>query len=182
MRRGKAVKALTPKARPFHDRQVKGLQDCANREGRKRGSLLHRVPVPLPMVRTPLLRSLDADRWGPRSTQNGHSQLQRRPREHNWEPPPPTRRPDSPRPRHAHGVPCPRHATQVRPTPDAWVCPAPGVLLVCHSPDQHALSVHPAPTPNSRRGPQASLLPPGETQGQANPPHRDNPSFLSADL
>ena len=137
MRRGKAVKALTPKARPFHDRQVKGLQDCANREGRKRGSLLHRVPVPLPMVRTPLLRSLDADRWGPRSTHNGHSQLQRRPREHNWEPPPThatprfappparsrcampqTRHPGSPRPR-CLGLPRPRRAPGVplpRPT------------------------------------------------------------------
>ena len=41
MRRGKAVKALAPKARPFHDRQVRGLRDCANREGGIRGSLLH---------------------------------------------------------------------------------------------------------------------------------------------
>ena len=67
MRQGKAVKALTPKARLFRDHQVRGLRDCANREGRIRGSLLHQVPVPLPVVRTPLLRSLDADPWGPRS-------------------------------------------------------------------------------------------------------------------
>ena len=71
MRRGKAVKALIPKARPFCNRQVRGLRDCANKEGRIRGSLLHRVPVPLPVVRTPLLCSLDADLWGPRSARNG---------------------------------------------------------------------------------------------------------------
>ena len=61
MRRGKAVKALTPKARPFRDRHVRGLRDCANREGGKRGSLLHPVPVPLPEAHTPPLRSLHAN-------------------------------------------------------------------------------------------------------------------------
>ena len=76
------VKALTPMARPFCDRQVRGLRDCANREGGICGSLLHPVPpapVPLPVVRTSPLRSLDADRWRPRSPRNGHSQLQWRP-------------------------------------------------------------------------------------------------------
>ena len=76
MPRGKAVKALTPKARPFRDHQVRGLRDCANREGIIRSSLLHRIPVPLPVVRTPPLRSLDADPWGLRSAQNGPSQPQ----------------------------------------------------------------------------------------------------------
>ena len=135
MPRGKAVKALTPKTRPFRDSQVRGLQDCANREGRICHSQLHRVPVPLPVVHTPLFRSWDADPWGPRSAWNGRSQLQ-------WQP----------------------MRAQLGP-------PAPDALLV-----------RPTPMPTSRRGPQASLPPPGETQGQANPPHRDNPSFLSADL
>ena len=49
-------KGLDPKARPFCHRQVRGLQDCANREGRMRGSLRHLAPVPLPVVRTPPLR------------------------------------------------------------------------------------------------------------------------------
>ena len=39
-------------------------------------SLHHRAPVPLPVVRTPLLRSLDADGWGPRSRRNGRSLVQ----------------------------------------------------------------------------------------------------------
>ena len=42
--------------RPCCDRQVRGLRDCANREGEIRGSLRHRAPVPLPVVRTPPLR------------------------------------------------------------------------------------------------------------------------------
>ena len=67
MRRSKAIKALTPKVRPFRNCQVRGLRDCANREGGICGSLLHRVPVPLPVVRTLPLRSLDANPWGPRS-------------------------------------------------------------------------------------------------------------------
>ncbi|CAI9160038.1 unnamed protein product, partial [Rangifer tarandus platyrhynchus] len=37
-----------------------------------------------------------------------------------------------------------------------------------------------AHTPTPRRGPRASLLPPGEIHPGANPRHRDNPSFLSA--
>ena len=142
MRRGKAVKALTPKVRPFRNRQVRGLQDCANREGGKRGSLLHRIPVSLSVVRSPPLRSLDANGCGPRSTGNGHSQLQ-------WRPP---------------------RAQLGHPAPDA--------LLVHHPPHPPPRApVRPAPTPTFRRVPQASLLPPGETHGQANPPHRDNPSF-----
>ena len=76
MRRGKAVKALTPKVRPFRDCQVRGLRDCANREGGIGSSLLHGIPVPLPVVRTPPLRSLDADPWGLRSAQNGPFQPQ----------------------------------------------------------------------------------------------------------
>ena len=76
MRRGKVVKALTPVTRPFCDRQVRGLRDCANREGGIRGSLLHRAPVPLPVALTPPLHSLDANGWGPRSPRNGRSQLQ----------------------------------------------------------------------------------------------------------
>ena len=44
MRRGKVVKALTPMARPFCDRQVRGLRDSANREDGIRGSLLHPLP------------------------------------------------------------------------------------------------------------------------------------------
>ena len=44
MPRGKVVKVLTPVVRPFCDRQVRGLQDCANREGGIRGSPLHPVP------------------------------------------------------------------------------------------------------------------------------------------
>ena len=47
-----------------------------------RGSLLHAVPVPLPVVHTPPLCPLDADPGGPMSTRNGLSQPQ-------WQPPRP---------------------------------------------------------------------------------------------
>ena len=42
-------------------------------------TLHHRAPIPLPVVRTPPLRSLDADEWGPRSRRNGRSLVQWRP-------------------------------------------------------------------------------------------------------
>ena len=66
-KRGGAVKALSPKARPICDRQV------VPTEGGLRGSLLHAVPVPWPVVRTPPPRPLDADPWGPRSARTGRS-------------------------------------------------------------------------------------------------------------
>ena len=54
----------------------------------------------------------------------------------------------------------------------AWERPAPQVP-----------SVHPACTPTSSTGPRAWLLLPGQTpETLADPPHRDNPSFLSAHL
>ena len=56
MRRSTAVKALTPKGRPYCNHLVRGFPGCANREGRMRGSLRHLAPVPLPVVRTPPLR------------------------------------------------------------------------------------------------------------------------------
>ena len=117
------VKALTPKARPFRDHQVRGLRDCANREGIIRSSLLHRIPVPLPVVRTPPLRSLDAHRWGPRSPRNGHSRPQwrpLRPRTHSLGArrrcaPPPTRARRAPRIRPLPGEPRePRYCRQVK--------------------------------------------------------------------
>ena len=79
MRRGKVVKSLTPVARPFCDYQVRGLWDCTTERADYWvlcSTLCHGAPVPLPVVHTPLLCSLDADRWGPRSLQNGHSQPQ----------------------------------------------------------------------------------------------------------
>ena len=48
-------------------------------EGGIRGSLLHAVPVPLPVVRSPPLHPWDGDPWGPRSGRNGCSQPQWRP-------------------------------------------------------------------------------------------------------
>ena len=44
-----------------------------------RSTLHHRVPVPLPVVHTPPLRSLDANGWGPRSRRNRRSLVQWRP-------------------------------------------------------------------------------------------------------
>ena len=43
------------------------------------GSLLHAVPVPLPVVRSPPLHPRDGDPWGPRSGRNGRSQPQLQP-------------------------------------------------------------------------------------------------------
>ena len=57
--------------------------------------------------------------------------------------------------------PLPRSSEEARSTPDAG--------QVC--------SAH---TPTFRRGPWASLLQPGEIHPGANPPHLNNPSFLSA--
>ena len=58
-------------------------------EGGIRGSLLHAVPVPLPVFRTPPLWPMDADPWGSRSSRNGHSQPQWRPPTAHLESPPP---------------------------------------------------------------------------------------------
>ena len=146
MRRGKAVKALTPKVRPFRNRQVRGLQDCANREGGKRGSLLHRIPVSLSVVRSPPLRSLDANGCGPRSTGNGHSQLQWRPLRAQLGAPPTTRRSGSSHPRRAHGVPrprCLRSPCPLRPPPGFaqppgccwWAAPRPTRALSTSRPN-----------------------------------------------
>ena len=82
MRRGETVKALTPR---------RGLSVKARLGGSKTvpteraecvvppSTLHHRVPVPLPVVHTPPLRSLDADGWGLRSRRNGRSLVQWRP-------------------------------------------------------------------------------------------------------
>ena len=43
------------------------------------GSLLHAVPVPLPVVHSPPLHPWDGDPWGPRSGRNGRSQPQLQP-------------------------------------------------------------------------------------------------------
>ena len=50
------------------------------------GSLLHAVPVPLPVVRSPPLHPWDGDPWGPRSGRMGVPSRSCNPRERNWEP------------------------------------------------------------------------------------------------
>ena len=94
-------------------------------EGGIRGSLLRRVPVPLPVVHAPPLCSLDANRRGPRSPRNEHSQLQWRALRAQLGSPGPDALPYSPRPWRT-----------------AQVSPAPAVL-----------TVRPTPTPTSRTGP-----------------------------
>ena len=67
-------------------------------EGGIRGSLLHAVPVPLPVVRSPPLHPRDGDPWGPRSGRNGRSQPQLQPpRAQLGTPPHPPREPTPPR-------------------------------------------------------------------------------------
>ena len=58
-------------------------------QGGIHGSLLHAVPIPLPVFRTPPLWPMDADPWGSRSSRNGHSQPQWRPPTAHLESPPP---------------------------------------------------------------------------------------------
>ena len=91
-----------------------------------RSTLHHRVPVPLPVVRTPLLHSLDADGWGPRSQRNGRSLVQwrlLRPGTHclralRRRTPLPMRvrcaLPISPLPGEAHGPPCCRQVKSIQ--------------------------------------------------------------------
>ena len=58
-------------------------------QGGIHGSLLHAVPVPLPVFRTPPLWPMDANPWGSRSSRNGPSQPQWRPPTAHLESPPP---------------------------------------------------------------------------------------------
>ena len=85
-----------------------------------RSTLHHRVPVPLPVVHTPPLRSLDADAWGRRSPRNGPQWRPPRPGTHclrarRRRAPPPTRAkyapPTRPLPGEARG---PRYCRQVK--------------------------------------------------------------------
>ena len=74
----------------------------------------------------------------------------------------------------ASGCTLPLVNSQVRPLPRGTGRGAP-------APD--GLPVPPIRTPTPRTGPQASLLPPDQTpETLADPPHRDNPSYLSTHL
>ena len=113
---------------------------------------------------------------------NGRSLPQWLPREHNWGyPHPPLPRPTSP-----------SRAGRVRPPlVRSWCVPSRSGDNREHNWDPHPRPDTTRPPPLTARGsprPHAQfqerlsdlfhLLPPDETQGQVNPPHRDNPSCL----
>ena len=83
-------------------------------QGGIHGSLLHAVPVPLPVFRTPPLWPMDADPWGSRSSRNGHSQPQWRPPTAHLESPPPPLPGADPR---CERTPTPPRAARFRPGP-----------------------------------------------------------------
>ena len=179
--RGGAVKALTPRARPFCNLQVGELRECANR-GRNTWFPAPRSPSSLTYGPHPTAPPTGCRSRGTRSALNGRSLPQWLPREHNWGyPHPPLPRPTSP-----------SRASRVRPPlVRSWCFPSRSGDNREHNWDPHPRPDTTRPPPLTARGsprPHAQfqerlsdlfhLLPPDETQGQVNPPHRDNPSCL----
>ena len=109
-------------------------------QGGIHGSLLHAVPVPLPVFRTPPLWPMDADPWGSRSSRNGHSQPQWRPPTAHLESPPPPPPGADP---HCERTPTPPRA--------ARFCPGPAGLPAGSQPHWRPPGAQQGPTPHPQR-------------------------------
>ena len=109
------------------------------------GSLLHAVPVPLPVVRSPPLHPRDGDPWGPRSGRNGRSQPQLQPpRAQLGTPPHPPHEPTPPRSARVSPAPAAlpaRSQPQWRPREHNWDRPPPKAIGI----STRAARVYPVP-------------------------------------
>ena len=183
--RGGAVKALTLRARPFCNRQVGELRECANR-GRNTWFPAPSSPSSLTCGPQP---SAAPTRCGSLGTQERRKwaflATVSTPKSTTGTNPPPTAIEISTRaaqvypapgalparfqlqwgPPRAQLLPPPtRSRPEPRPAPPGIASPLARSRRIAHF--HQGLPVSPVPTPGSRRGSRTSLLPPGQTRGQ----------------